>query len=69
MKYYYADTINLTTEVIDKATEIRANYSFKTPDSIHLACAVIGKANFFVTNDKRLNAFTEVKVLCLTSEE
>ncbi|MBP9888157.1 MAG: type II toxin-antitoxin system VapC family toxin [Leptospiraceae bacterium] len=60
-----ADTINLTTEVIDKATEIRAAYSFKTPDSIHLACSVIGKANFFVTNDKRLNAFTEVKVLCL----
>ncbi len=29
--------VNLTSDVIDKSTEIRATYNFKTPDSIHLA--------------------------------
>jgi predicted nucleic acid-binding protein len=63
-----AEIVNLATDVIDKATEIRAIHTFKTPDSIHLACAVNGKADFFITNDKRLNAFKEVKVLSLSSE-
>lgn len=53
---------NLTTELIDKATEIRARYSFKTPDSIHLAAAQINECNFFITNDKRLSAFKEIEI-------
>jgi uncharacterized protein len=31
-----AETIPLTRDVIDRATEIRAQFNFKTPDSIQL---------------------------------
>ncbi len=55
---YFNDVIGLvmalTPEVIDKATELRAEYNFKTPDSIHLAAAIIGKCDVFLTNDYRL---------------
>jgi predicted nucleic acid-binding protein len=61
--------LSLSSEVIEKATEIRANYNFNTPDSIHLACATISKAEFFITNDKRLNSFKDVKVKILGSSD
>jgi predicted nucleic acid-binding protein len=63
-----ANLINLTSEVMEKATSIRAEYNFKTPDFIHLACAVLSKSDFFITNDKRLSDFKELKILCLTSQ-
>ncbi|HMV41173.1 MAG TPA: PIN domain-containing protein [Leptospiraceae bacterium] len=59
------EIVNLTNEVINKATEIRAKYSFKTPDSIHLASAIINESNFFITNDKRLSSFKEIEILKL----
>lgn len=46
---YFASTIaeiaSLTRNVIDRATEIRAQFNFKTPDSIHLAMALF-RASF-----------------------
>src|SRR4029453_9315505 len=52
---YFANTIAeifpLTRDVVDLATEIRAQYNFKTPDSLHLAAAVI--SNCDVISDKR----------------
>lgn len=49
--------ISLSAAVIDRATEIRALYGFKTPDSLHLAAAVEGGATHFVTGDRGLAAF------------
>ncbi len=61
---YFANTIvemvSLTRDVIDRATEIRAQYNFKTPDSLHLAAAVISNCDVFLTNDQRLNRFTGI---------
>jgi predicted nucleic acid-binding protein len=31
--------IGISLEVIDKATDLRAKYNFKTPDALHLAAA------------------------------
>ena len=47
--------------MIDDAL-IRAQYNFKTPDSLHLAAAVISNCDVFLTNDHRLNRFTGISI-------
>src|SRR5262245_21701367 len=63
---YFANTIAeilpLTRDVVDLATEIRAQYNFKTPDSLHLAAAVISNCDVFLTNDHRHNQFTGINI-------
>lgn len=54
--------IGIAREVIDKATELRAKYNFKTPDAIHLAAAITSGCDVFYTNDHRLDRCTEIKV-------
>jgi predicted nucleic acid-binding protein len=54
--------IPITTTVFDRATIIRATYSYKLADSLHLAAAVIGACDSFLTNDTRLAAFTDIPV-------
>ena len=50
-----SDYIPLTSDVFEKATELRAEYHVKTPDAIHLAAALVGDCDIFLTNDLRLN--------------
>jgi predicted nucleic acid-binding protein len=63
---YFANTIAeilpLTRDVVDLGAEIRAQYNFKTPDSLHLAAAVISNCDVFMTNDQRLNRFTGINI-------
>jgi len=57
-----AEIVALSREVIDRATEIRAQYEFKTPDAIHLAVALTASCDAFLTNDHRLDRFGDVAV-------
>jgi len=63
---YFANNVSeivlLSRDVMDRATEIRAQYRFKTPDAIHLAAAVIANCDVFLTNDHQLDRFTELAV-------
>jgi predicted nucleic acid-binding protein len=52
----------LTTAVVDRATIIRGQYRFKTPDALHLAAAVEAGCEVFLTNDPRLGAFADLTV-------
>ncbi len=54
--------LELTPDVLEKATEIRARLNLKTPDAIHLASAVVAKASAFLTGDKALTRCTEIAV-------
>jgi len=56
------EIVALSREVIDRATEIRARYGFKTPDAIHLAAAMVSGCDMFLTNDHRLDRFTEIAI-------
>lgn len=56
------EIVPLDRAVIDKATELRAKYNFKTPDSIHLAAAIISQCDIFLTNDRRLTRCTDILV-------
>jgi len=45
------------------AAYLRSKYTFlKTPDSIHLATAILVKADFFLTSDKQLVKIREIPV-------
>ncbi|HET6879865.1 MAG TPA: PIN domain-containing protein [Pirellulales bacterium] len=52
----------ITTAVFDRATTIRATFNFKLGDSLHLAAAVEGGCDRFLTNDNRLSRFTDIVV-------
>ncbi len=56
------ETVPLSRIVIDRATEIRARYGFKTPDALHLASAVVAQCDLFLTNDKQLQKFNDIVV-------
>jgi len=57
-----AEIVTLSREVMDRATQIRAQYGFKTPDAIHLAAAVVSGCDVFLTNDYRLDRFTDIAI-------
>ena len=67
---YFAEIVTaiipLSRQVIDQATELRAKYRFKTPDTIHLAAAIVSKCDLFLTNDRQLTQCTEIRVETVT---
>lgn len=57
-----AEVVDITRDVVDLATEIRAEYGFATPDALHLAAAVTAACDLFLTNDRRLQRFRDLSV-------
>ena len=58
--------VNYETAV--KAAKIRAAYShFKAMDSLQLAAAIVYDCQLFITNDRQLRQFKELK--CITVDE
>jgi len=57
-----SEVLPLTRDVMDQATALRAAYGFKTPDAIHLAAAIVGQCDVFLTNDRRLDRCAEIRV-------
>ena len=59
---------SIDKEIAEKAAKIRAEYRFfKTMDALQLATACITGCDLFLTNDKQLRQFREIK--CITVEE
>lgn len=56
------EMIDIASEVIERATDLRAHYRFKTPDAIHLATAIEQHADLFITGDVDLQRCSEIKV-------
>ncbi len=54
--------IEVTPDVIDAATNLRAKYRFKTPDALHLATAILAGATAFLTGDAALARCTQIPV-------
>lgn len=57
-----AEIIALSRPIIDRATEIRAQHGFRTPDAIHIAAAIESSCEVFLTNDYRLNRFPDIEM-------
>ena len=59
---------DIDKKIAEKAAQIRAEYKFfKTMDSLQLAMACVMGCDLFLTNDKQLKQFKEIK--CITVEE
>jgi hypothetical protein len=52
-------------DIAEEAARLRAFHNIRTPDSIQMATAIIGKASFFLTNDIRLPSLPNLKILLL----
>lgn len=56
------DVIDIDAAVIERATELRARYGFKTPDALHLATAIVQNADTALTGDANWQRCTEIAV-------
>jgi len=61
--------VEVSADVIEHATELRARYNVRSPDAIHLASAPREHADVFVTGDRQLRRCTEVKVEVVTEPQ
>ncbi len=48
------DVIPVNFEIAQKAAQLRAQHNIRLPDAIISASTIISKAEFFITNDKKL---------------
>jgi predicted nucleic acid-binding protein len=62
----YVEIVPVTAKIAETASRLRADYSLRTPDAIHVATAIIHKAAFFLTNDVRLARLDQLEVLALS---
>ncbi|XEC95497.1 type II toxin-antitoxin system VapC family toxin [Paenibacillus tarimensis] len=67
-KLFFTDFPNLSVVPIDniiaeRAAYLRGTYNIKTPDALILASAVHAKADFFITNDLRLEQIKEIECI------
>ena len=56
------DLAEITAAVVERATDLRVKYKFKTPDAIHLATAIELGADALLTGDRDLTRCRELKV-------
>jgi len=58
--------ISMNEDIAVKAAEIRADYGFRTPDSIQLATAFEAGCDIFFTNDRRLGRYKDISVITVS---
>ena len=56
--------VHVDERIADEAARIRAKYqSFKAMDALQLATAKVMQCKGFVTNDKQLKQYTDIKII------
>lgn len=60
------EILDVSTSMAEKAALLRATHNLKTPDSIQLAAALEAGADYFLTNDLKLRAVTEIAVVAVS---
>ncbi len=62
------EVMEINQEIAQKAAQIRAEYKgFKAMDALQLSVACLSKCDLFLTNDKQLKQFKNIK--CITVDE
>ena len=57
--------ISVDPQVAEQAAYFRSAYNQKTPDSIHLASALVSGATLIIGNDRKWKSIMEIKVIAL----
>ncbi len=57
------DVGDITSSVIERATDLRARLNLKTPDAIHVATAIELQADVILTGDRDFTRCTDVNVV------
>lgn len=58
--------LEIDSQVIDLATQIRAHYNLHTPDAIQAAsCLATHRPHLFLTNDKCFNSISKLKTILI----
>ncbi len=60
---------DVTPEIAERAALLRAIHHLSTPDSIQLSAAIERQCQYFLTNDIKLSAVNEIKVVTLPEIE
>jgi len=58
-------TFEISHEVSEMASKLRAKYSIRTPDAIQIAVGNLNHATKFLTNDPDLKKVSDIKILIL----
>jgi predicted nucleic acid-binding protein len=58
-------TFEISHEISEMVSRLRAKYSIRTPDAIQMAVGIRYGATRFLTNDPRLRKVPEIKVMIL----
>ena len=64
----YSENIELTEidlAIAERAAELRARYTLRTPDALQIAAALVRGCQAFLTNDGSLKRVTDLSVLVL----
>lgn len=61
--------ISVSRAIAEKAIDLRARYNLRTADALHIATAIRGKCEAFLTNDFGLKRVTEISILVLDELE
>lgn len=59
------EIVPIDATIAAEAAKLRQSYGFKTPDALHLACAITARADVFITNDQKLRKCKEITVKML----
>ncbi len=54
--------VEIDASVIELATDLRVRHAIKTPDAIHVATAMVSRADLILTGDRGLVRCTEIRV-------
>jgi predicted nucleic acid-binding protein len=59
----------ISAAIAERAADVRARYTLKTPDALQLSAALSAGCEAFLTNDAALRRVTELRVLVLDDIE
>ena len=61
--------ISVSPSVGNLAADLRARYNLRTPDALHVACAIDTSCDAFLTNDTGIRRVSEIRILILDDLE
>lgn len=68
LEYMNVEVVDINSTIAEQGAKIRGQYKyFKAMDALQLAVFCLLKCDLFLTNDKQLRRFTEIK--CITVDE